>query len=87
MPANDLALRIITGFDAPITATSANVSGGAAPVSPGEVRVPRDLLVDGGILPGTPSTVVDLDGGTILRPGALAGEVVAWLRERGGGPS
>ncbi|HVP25829.1 MAG TPA: L-threonylcarbamoyladenylate synthase [Methanomicrobiales archaeon] len=87
MPANDLALRIITGFDAPITATSANVSGGAAPVSPGEVRVPRDLLVDGGILPGTPSTVVDLDGGTILRPGALAGEVVAWLRVRGGGPS
>jgi L-threonylcarbamoyladenylate synthase len=87
MPANDLALRIIGGFDAPITATSANISGGEDPVSPGEVRVPHDLLVDGGVLPGTPSTVVDLDGGDILRRGALADEVEAWLRGRGGKPS
>lgn len=84
IPAHDLALRIIRGFDSPITATSANISGEPDPVSPGEVRVPYDLLVDGGVLPGTPSTVVDLVEMRILRKGALAEEVGDYLREQGG---
>jgi L-threonylcarbamoyladenylate synthase len=84
IPAHDLALRIISGFDSPITATSANVSGERDPVSPGEVRVPYDLLVDGGVLPGAPSTVVDLVEGRILRRGALADQVGDYLREHAG---
>jgi L-threonylcarbamoyladenylate synthase len=84
IPAHDLALGIISGFDSPITATSANISGEKDPVSPGEVRVPYDLLVDGGVLPGVPSTVVDLVDRRIIRAGALADEVTAFLREQGG---
>ena len=84
VPAHDLALRILRGFDSPITATSANPSGEPDPASPGEVRVPYDLLVDGGSLPGTPSTVVDLVERRILRKGALADEVAAYLREQAG---
>jgi L-threonylcarbamoyladenylate synthase len=84
VPAHDLALRIISSFDSPITATSANISGAQDPVSPGEIRVPYDLLVDGGVLPGTPSTVVDLVDRRILREGTLADEVAGFLREQGG---
>ena len=87
IPAHDLALAIIRGLDSPITATSANSSGGKDPASPEEVTVSYDLLVDGGGLPGTPSTVVDLVEGRILRRGARADEVEAYLRglERGSG--
>jgi L-threonylcarbamoyladenylate synthase len=84
MPAHDLALRIIRGLDSPITATSANLSGGRDPVSPGDVMVPYDLLVDGGTLPGTPSTVVDLVEWRILRRGTRAEEVENSLREYAG---
>jgi L-threonylcarbamoyladenylate synthase len=84
MPAHDLALRIIRGLDSPITATSANLSGGRDPVSPGDVMVPYDILVDGGTLPGTPSTVVDLVEWRILRRGTRAEEVENSLREYAG---
>jgi len=84
IPDHDLALRIIRGFDSPITATSANISGEKDPVSPSEVRVPYDLLVDGGILPGLPSTVVDLVEKRILRRGALAEEVGGYLASQAG---
>jgi L-threonylcarbamoyladenylate synthase len=84
VPAHDLALRIISGLDSPITATSANIAGEQDPVSPSDIRVPYDLLVDGGILPGTPSTVVDLVDRRILRKGLLSVEVAAFLREQGG---
>jgi L-threonylcarbamoyladenylate synthase len=83
IPAHDLALGILRSFDSPITATSANISGEKDPVSPGEVRVPYDLLVDGGALPGVPSTVVDLVDRRILRKGVLADEVAAFLRDQG----
>ena len=83
IPAHDLALAIISGFDSPITATSANRAGEKDPASPAEARVPYDLLVDGGALPGTPSTVVDLVDRWILREGSLAGEVAAYLRRKG----
>jgi L-threonylcarbamoyladenylate synthase len=84
IPAHALALEIIRGLDSPITATSANISGGKDPVSPDEVRVPYDLLVDGGTLSGLPSTVVDLVEGRILRRGALAEEVDSYLRDHAG---
>jgi L-threonylcarbamoyladenylate synthase len=84
IPAHEMALAIIAGFDSPITATSANISGEKDPVRPGDVRVPYDLLVDGGVLPGVPSTVVDLVDRRILRRGTLADEVAAFLGDQGG---
>ncbi len=74
-PSHVLALELISGFDSPITATSANITGGKDPVTPDECSAPHDLLIDGGRLPGTPSTVVDLVSRTIIRRGALADEV------------
>jgi L-threonylcarbamoyladenylate synthase len=80
IPAHDLALKIIERFDAPITATSANLSGGKDPQIPEECTVPRDLFVDGGRLPGTPSTVVDLVKKEIIRRGSDADTIEAFLR-------
>ena len=71
-----------------VAATSANLHGGA---DPGRLAdVPHELLdavavvLDGGELPGTPSTVVDLTGPEpqVLREGAIpAAEALARLRE------
>lgn len=79
MPAHEVALQIIEQFDSPITATSANLHGSKDPRTPEECTVPRDLLIDGGRLPGTPSTVVDLAGKRILRKGARADKVELFL--------
>lgn len=66
---------------APITGTSANVSGGAEALSAKEVRVQLgdavDLIIDGGRCPGgRPSTVVDCTSGAprIVRAGAISRE-------------
>ncbi|HNX17703.1 MAG TPA: L-threonylcarbamoyladenylate synthase [Methanoregula sp.] len=80
MPAHDMAKQIIERFDTPITATSANLSGGKDPQTPEECTVPYDLLIDGGRLPGTPSTVVDLTTKTIVRRGANADEIEKFLK-------
>jgi L-threonylcarbamoyladenylate synthase len=59
-----------------IVATSANLAGGADPRRlddvPAAIRVGVVAAVDGGELPGTPSTVIDLTGQdpVILRAGA-----------------
>jgi len=79
IPAHDIARQVIEMFDAPITATSANLSGGKDPQTPDECAVPHDLLIDGGKLPGTPSTVVDLTTKTIIRRGANAETIDAFL--------
>jgi L-threonylcarbamoyladenylate synthase len=81
MPAHDLALQIIERFDAPITATSANLHGAKDPQTPEECTVPREFFIDGGRLPGISSTVVDLKNKTILRRGALAERVEAFLNK------
>ncbi len=78
-PNHPLALRLISLVGSPITATSANVSGGRDPLTPSECHVAHDYLLDGGILPGAPSTVVDIGERRILRPGALVEEVVSYL--------
>jgi Putative translation factor (SUA5) len=52
MPDNETTLKIIGEFDAPITSTSANISGGKSPVEFNEVTVTYDLFVDGGKFPG-----------------------------------
>ena len=79
----------------PVLQSSANVAGGPdarrlADV-PEAIREGADLVVDGGELPGTPSTVVDLRqyerGGDlrIVRPGAVPPEIVAAAAASGGG--
>jgi L-threonylcarbamoyladenylate synthase len=81
-----LGIRLIGGSLAgtmcPIFQTSANLSGEPAPAHfedvPESIRDGADLAIDGGELPGLPSTVVDItaieeDGGwRILRDGALS---------------
>ena len=71
----------------PVLQSSANRSGGTDPRTLDELdpvlREGADLVVDGGPLPGTPSTIVDLrayerDGTwSVLRAGALTGDQVA----------
>jgi L-threonylcarbamoyladenylate synthase len=79
MPSHVRALELIERFDSPITATSANLHGAKEPQTPEECSVPRDLLIDGGRLPGIPSTVVDLPAKTILRRGAMAEKIEVFL--------
>jgi L-threonylcarbamoyladenylate synthase len=63
-----------------VAATSANHPGGSDPKRldevPEEIREGAGALVDGGELPGSPSTVIDLTGREprILREGALPAE-------------
>lgn len=65
-----------------LVATSANLPGGRDPRRledvPREIAAAVDALVDGGELPGTPSTVIDLTGPEprVLREGALPAEAV-----------
>ena len=78
--ARDLARRV-----GPITATSANRSG-----EPSARRVEeidrevreRAIVVDRGETPGTESTVVDVSTDEIVRRGANAEEIEAWMAER-----
>jgi L-threonylcarbamoyladenylate synthase len=69
----------------PVLQTSANPSGGPDPrrledVDPG-IRAAVDLEIEGGELPGTPSTVVDLSGEElrIVREGAVSADRVREL--------
>jgi L-threonylcarbamoyladenylate synthase len=70
----------VVGALGAVVATSANRPGGPDPSRidevPEELRAGAGAVVDGGPLPGAPSTVVDLTGDEprILREGALAGE-------------
>jgi L-threonylcarbamoyladenylate synthase len=73
--AHDLLTRI-----GALVATSANLPGGPDPRSleevPAQLRAAAAALVDGGELPGTPSTVIDFTGPEplVLREGAVSAE-------------
>jgi L-threonylcarbamoyladenylate synthase len=94
-PAGPLGLRVprlegplapLAGVDWPVLQSSANLSGGADARRIEDVdesiRAGVDLILDGGELPGTPSTVVDLssyehDGAfAIVREGAVPRAIV-----------
>ena len=76
---------LLAGVKLPVLQTSANPSGGEDPrrledVDPA-IRDGVDLEIDGGELPGTASTVVDLSGDEprILREGAVPADRVRQL--------
>jgi len=87
VPAWPEPLAPLAGVRWPVLQSSANDSGGAdartLDAVPERIRRAADLVLDGGELPGTPSTVVDLrewerDGRfAILRHGAVAEDAVA----------
>ena len=69
-----------------IVATSANLPGGPDPCRldevPGEILAGVAAVLDGGELPGIPSTVIDVTGirPVVLREGAGdAGEALGWI--------
>jgi L-threonylcarbamoyladenylate synthase len=76
-----LAIPALRGVDWPVLQSSANLAGGPEAVELNEVPEPirrrADMLIDGGRLPGTASTIVDLrayevgGGWRIVRPGAV----------------
>jgi L-threonylcarbamoyladenylate synthase len=82
VPAWPPALAVLGDMRWPVLQSSANVAGGPDARVLGDVpeaiRARADLVLDGGELPGTPSTVVDLraferDGRwSIVREGAVA---------------
>ncbi len=78
VPDDALALAVVRGLDGPVTATSANRSGGGDPVSAEDVRRELgdevDRIVDAGVCPvGVSSTIVDCTGDAprVLRQGAI----------------
>jgi L-threonylcarbamoyladenylate synthase len=91
VPKLDGTLAPLAGMTWPVLQSSANVSGGPEARRledvDGRVRAGVDLVLDGGELPGTPSTVLDLTGYhedgrfAIAREGAVArAEIEAALR-------
>ena len=81
------AVEALAEVRAPVLQSSANRAGGPDPRTLAEVpellRVGVDLVIDGGELPGTPSTVVDLrsyerDGSwSVIRPGAVSEQALS----------
>lgn len=85
IPDHEVALDLLDRV-APITATSANRSGRGsvrrvADLDP-EIGDAAAVVVDDGETPGSESTVVDVERGEVLRRGAMAGAIEAWLADR-----
>ena len=87
VPRLDGELAPLSQVRPPVLQSSANRAGGADPRRlaevPAEVRRGADLLLDGGELPGTPSTVLDLrrferdEEWRIVREGAVPAAAIA----------
>jgi L-threonylcarbamoyladenylate synthase len=81
------ALAPLSALRWPVAQTSANDSGGPDACRlqdvPARIRDAADMLIDGGDLPGTPSTVVDLRGyesqgrWDVVREGAMPSDRIA----------
>jgi L-threonylcarbamoyladenylate synthase len=89
VPLLDKRIEALSEVKRPLLQSSANLSGGAdarclADV-PLKLRTEADLVLDGGELPGTPSTVIDLRDyqqtgeWQVVREGALGGDAVREL--------
>jgi len=70
MPDHKFLLLLIKKFDV-LASTSANISGGKTPSCiediPDTVKDKVDIVIDSGVLPGTPSTIWDVTGKTPIR--------------------
>ena len=86
VPDHELGLALLETSDAPVTATSANLSGTGSVREvdelSDEVREEVSEVVDGGRTDGMESTVVDIETETIHRRGAMADTIESWLAER-----
>jgi len=86
VPDHERGLALFEASDAPVTATSANLSGTGSVREvdelSDEVREEVSEVVDGGRTGGMESTVVDIETGTIHRRGAMADTIESWLAER-----
>lgn len=84
VPDHDVALALLDRV-APVTATSANVSGQPSVTDPADLGEDFlqavDVVLDAGQTAGTESTVVDVARGEVLRDGANADAVRDWLAE------
>ena len=95
MPDAPIVREVVRMLGAPVTGTSANLSGRPPATTAGEVREAFgntvDVVAEGGPTPGgPPSTVLDLTGPTphILRLGAISqAEIADCLADPGGQPS
>lgn len=80
IPANEIALKIAK--EIPITATSANLHGGREPycieIAKEELGNKVAMYIDDGVLPGRPSTIIDVSEGKIkiIREGAIKEEKI-----------
>jgi len=85
VPNHEVALALLERV-APVTSTSANRSGQPSVTDPAALDAgfldAVDVVLDGGETVGTESTVVDVARDEILRRGANADAVAAWLQER-----
>jgi L-threonylcarbamoyladenylate synthase len=87
VPGLDLALNLLER-SGPLAVTSANKSGEPPATTAEEARhaVAAEVVLDGGVCDGVPSTVLSLVGEPrIARPGSLDEQV--WRVLRGGGPA
>ncbi len=83
VPAHEVTRALCEAAGAPLTATSANISGRPATADPAvvaaELGTRIDLLVDAGTTAGgLPSTIVDVTGNEVrlIRAGAIAWHAV-----------
>ena len=82
VPDHEIALSLLREV-APVTATSANVSGRPSATRvedlDSEIRDAATVVLDGGTTGGTGSTVVHVETGDVHRRGPNADAVAAWL--------
>ena len=84
VPDHLVALALLEAV-APLTATSANVSGNPSATAVDELDAITEMaavVLDGGETGETGSTVVDVESGTIHRRGAEADAVERWLDDQ-----
>ena len=84
IPSSDRAIELLERTP-PLTATSANVTGGPDVCHPDElddrIRAGVGAVLEAGQTPGGPSTVVDVDRGIIHRRGQAAPTIERWLED------
>ncbi len=82
-PDHPIPLTIVKMLNVPIIATSANIHGEINPINADEVSNQLgknvDLIIDGGTVSGTPSTIINMlkEPPIIIRKGLITGEMIS----------